>query len=185
MPTFLTSRPGSAADPAVPHLVLVGLAGAGKSTVGQLLADALGRPFLDLDVEITRRCGMTIPELFGQRGEASFRELETSLTRELAQTGGMVLAPGGGWILSDENRALLCPQARMIYLKISPEVAIHRMGAATAGRPLLNRPDPRGELEKLLESRRSLYERADITVSVDRLDAQRVTERVLEKIRSS
>jgi shikimate kinase len=183
MATFLTSRPGSAADPSVPHLVLVGLAGSGKSTVGELLAGALQRSFLDFDVEITRRCGMSVPEIFGQKGEGYFRDLETVLTRELAETGGMVLAPGGGWILSEENRALLCPPARMIYLKVSPEVALHRMGAATAGRPLLNRPDPRGELERLLQARRSLYELADLVVSVDRLDAQRVTERLLEKIR--
>jgi shikimate kinase len=182
MATFLTSRPGSAPDPAVPHIVLVGLAGAGKSTVGQLLADALQRSFLDFDVEITRRCGMTVPEIFGQKGEEYFREQETALTRELAGTGGMVLAPGGGWIASEGNRPLLCPPARMIYLKVSPEVAVHRMGVATAGRPLLNRPDPRGELERLLQSRRELYELADLAVLVDRLDAQRVTERILEKL---
>ena len=82
----------------------------------------------------------------------------------------------------DENRALLCPRARLIYLKVSPEVALHRMGAATANRPLLNRPDPRGELERLLETRRPLYELAELVVSVDRLDAQRVTERILEKL---
>ncbi|HEX5971779.1 MAG TPA: shikimate kinase [Gemmatimonadaceae bacterium] len=182
MATFLTSRPGSAADPSLPHLVLVGLAGAGKTTVGQLLAQALERSFLDFDVEITRRCGMSVPEIFGQRGEPWFREQETALTRDLAETGGMVLSPGGGWILGDENRALLCPRARLIYLKVSPEVALHRMGAATANRPLLNRPDPRGELEKLLEARRPLYELAELVVSVDRLDAQRVTERILEKL---
>lgn len=182
MATFLTSRPGSAPDPALPHLVLVGLAGAGKSTVGERLADALQRSFLDFDVEITRRCGMTVPEIFGQRGEGYFREQETALTRELAETGGMVLAPGGGWIVNEENRALLAPRARMIYLKVSPEVAVHRMGAATAGRPLLNRPDPRGELERLLEARRELYELAELVVVVDRLDAQRVTERILAKL---
>ena len=182
MATFLTSRPGSAADPLLPHLVLVGLAGAGKSTVGQLLGEALPRDFLHLHVEIAPRCGMSVPEIFGQKGEGYFREQETLLTRELADTGGMVLAPGGGWITNDENRAMLCPPARLIYLKVSPEVAVHRMGAATAGRPLLNRPDPRGELERLLAARRRYYELAEITVVVDRLDAQHVTHRILEKL---
>lgn len=151
MAIFLTSQPASVPDPSVPHLVLVGLAGAGKSTVGQLLAEALGRSFLDFDTEITRRSGMSVPEIFGQRGEGHFRELESSLTRDVREHGGMVLAPGGGWISVPANVALLCPPARLIYLKISPEVALHRMGTATAGRPLLNRPDPRGELERLLD----------------------------------
>ena len=182
MATFLTSRPGSAADPSVPHLVLVGLAGAGKSSVGQLLADALHRDFLDLDIEIARRCGMSVPEIFGQKGEAWFREQETALTRELAETGGMVLAPGGGWIANPEHRSMLCPPSRLIYLKVSPDVALHRMGAATANRPLLNRPDPRGELERLLEARRGFYELAEIVIAVDRLDVQHVTQRILEKL---
>ena len=182
MATFLTSLPASAADPTVPHLVLVGLAGAGKTTVGQLLAEALGRSFLDFDAEITRRLGMSIPEIFGQRGEGFFREQETALTGELRELGGMVLSPGGGWLSSGENRALLCPPGRLIYLKVSPDVAIHRMGSATAGRPLLNRPDPRGELERLLQSRRELYEAAEIVVSVDHIDAKRVSERILEKL---
>ena len=182
MATFLTSQSGSAADPSIPHLVLVGLAGAGKTTVGQLLAEALGRGFLDFDVEIARRLGMSVPEIFGQRGEGFFREQETALTRELRAHGGMVLAPGGGWLVSGENRALLCPPARLIYLKVSSEVALHRMGAATADRPLLNRPDPRGELDRLLDSRRELYETAELVINVDRIDAKRVSERILEKL---
>jgi shikimate dehydrogenase/shikimate kinase len=70
----------------------------------------------------------------------------------------------------------------MIYLKISPEVALHRMGTATAGRPLLNRPDPRGELERLLAARREAYEAAELAINVDRVDAKRVTARILEKL---
>lgn len=182
MATFLTSQPGSAADPAVPHLVLVGLAGAGKTTVGQLLAAALGRGFLDFDAEITRRNGMTVPEIFAQRGEEFFREQETRLTSELREHGNMVLSPGGGWIAHGENKALLCPPARLIYLKVSPDVAVLRMGVATAGRPLLNRPDPRGELERLLEARREYYESAELMLNVDRIDAKRVSERILEKL---
>jgi shikimate kinase len=182
MATFLTSPPGSATDPGAPHLVLVGLAGAGKTTVGQLLAEALGRRFLDFDAEIVRRNGMSVPEIFGQRGEAFFREQETRLTHELREHGGMVLSPGGGWIAQEGNRELLCPPGRLIYLKISPDVAIHRMGAATVGRPLLNRPDPRGELERLLADRRPAYESADLVVAVDRIDAKRVSERILAQL---
>jgi shikimate kinase len=182
MDTFLTLLPGSAPDPSAPHLILVGLAGAGKTTVGRLLAESLGRSFLDFDAEITRRLGMSIPEIFGQQGEGYFREQETDLTRELGGLGGMVLSPGGGWIVLPENRQLLCPPGRLIYLRISPDVALHRMGTATAGRPLLNSPDPRGELERLLASRRELYEAAEVSISVDRIEAQKVAERILAKL---
>ena len=88
MATFRTSQPGSAADAALPHLILVGLPGAGKSTVGAALARELGRTFLDFDAEIVRRQSMTIAEIFAQRGEASFRDLEHGLTEELSERGG-------------------------------------------------------------------------------------------------
>ena len=179
MPTFRTSQPGSAADPSKPHIVIVGLPGSGKSTVGALLARRLDRTFLDFDVEITRREGMTVAEIFAQQGEAHFRQLERRLTEELTDFGNMVLAPGGGWVAQPDTVAILRPHSRLVYLAISPATAIRRMGSRRAGRPLLLRPDPRGELERLLESRKSAYESADIVVDVERLDPQRVTDRVI------
>src|SRR5215207_2002787 len=154
MATFRTSQPGSAADPAKPHIVLVGLPGSGKSTVGLLLGRQLNRQFLDFDAEISRREGMTIQEIFAQRGEPSFRELEQTLTRELAEVGNMVLAPGGGWVTVPETMALIRPPATLIYLRVSAATALKRMGASAAGRPILMRPNPRGELDRLLVSRR-------------------------------
>lgn len=179
MATFHTSQPGWAADPSVPHLILVGLPGSGKSTVGTLLAGALGRPFLDFDAEITRREGMTIPEIFGQRGEGYFRELEHALTVELTELGGMVLAPGGGWVSRRDNLALLRPPARLIYLRIRTAVAVARMGASTTSRPLLDRPNPKGELDRLLSARISAYESANAVVDVDDIDPQQVTEQII------
>jgi shikimate kinase len=183
MATFRTSQAVSAADPSLPHLILVGLPGAGKSTVGAMLADALGRPFLDFDAEITRREGMTIPELFGQKGEAHFRELEHALTLELKEFGGMVLAPGGGWVSRPENLAMLRPPGRLIYLKITSSVAVLRMGASTTSRPLLNRPNPKAELDRLLSARILAYESADVVVNVDRVDPHAVTQRIEELLR--
>lgn len=110
---------GSVADLSRPHLVLVGLPGSGKSTVGAKLARQLGRPFLDFDIEITRRQGMTIPDIFAQRGEPYFRELEHGLTAEVRELENMVLAPGGGWVVRPENVALLRPPAKLIYLRLS------------------------------------------------------------------
>lgn len=183
MATFRTSQPGSAADPSVPHLVLVGLPGSGKSTVGPLLADGLGRPFLDFDLELSRREGMSIPEIFGQRGEAHFRDLEHRLTEEVRELGGMVLSPGGGWVARPENVALLRPPGRLVYLRIGTATALERMGASAAGRPLLDRPNPRGELDRILSARILAYESADLVVDVDRLDPQAVTEEIIGRLR--
>jgi shikimate kinase len=182
MATFRTSQPGSAADPTRPHVVLIGLPGSGKSTVGLLLARQLGRQFLDFDTEISRREGMTIPEIFAQRGEPTFRQLEHGLTQEVSEVGNMVLAPGGGWVSQSASVALLRPSATLIYLRLTPGTALRRMGAAAVGRPLLLRPNPRGELDKLLQTRRAAYEAADLVVDVERIDAQAVAYSIASRL---
>jgi shikimate kinase len=179
MATFLTSHADSAADRSVPHLILVGLPGSGKSTVGPLLADALGLPLLDFDAEITRREGMSVPEIFGQKGEGHFREMEHGLTLELAEVGGMVLSPGGGWVARPDNLSLLRPPGLLIYLKISPSIAVLRLGASATSRPLLNRPNPKAELDRLLSARIGAYESADHVVNVDHVEPHQVTDRIL------
>ncbi|MEO6526280.1 MAG: shikimate kinase [Gemmatimonadaceae bacterium] len=184
MATFRTSRPGSAADPAVPHLILVGLPGAGKSTVGAALARELGRTFLDFDAEIVRREGMAIADIFAQRGEPAFRELEHALTEELRPLGGMVLSPGGGWVGRPDTVAMIRPPAHMIYLRLRPRTALARMGRSVATRPLLGRPDPAGELERLLGQRRVAYESADVVVDVERVAISEVVRRIVSAIQS-
>ena len=183
MATFRTSQPGSAADPAVPHLILVGLPGAGKSTVGSVLARELGRSFLDFDAEIARREGMSIAEIFATKGEPTFRQLEHGLTEELKDLGGMVLAPGGGWVARPDTVAIIRPPSRMVYLRIRPRTAINRMGRSLAGRPLLSRPNPVAELERLLQERRSAYESADYVVDVERVAISEVVRRIVAAIR--
>ena len=178
MATLRTSPPDSAPDSRVPHIVLVGLPGAGKSAVGALLGEALGRPVLDFDVEIARRQGTSVPEIFARRGEDYFRELERALTEELRDTGNMILAPGGGWAARADTVALLRPPARLVYLRVTPATAVRRMGAGVSVRPLLRHPDPVGELGRLLTTRRSAYESADLVLDVEALAPQEVTDRI-------
>jgi shikimate kinase len=178
--TFRTSQGVSAADPRIPHLILVGLPGAGKSTVGLALAERLGRMFLDLDKEIERREGATISALFAERGEHYFREKERALTEELRLLGNMVLSPGGGWITNPDVVALLRPPARIIHLKVRPETALERLGPERQTRPLLMRPDPLAELRRLHTERQALYMAADHTIDTERLTVQQVAEKVAE-----
>jgi shikimate kinase len=177
--TFRTSRIVSAVDPSKPHIVLVGLPGSGKSTVGAMLADKLGKAFLDFDSEIERREGKTISQIFGEKGEGYFRELERKVTEELKDVGDMVVAPGGGWIAIPEVVALIRPPAKLIYLRVRPETAFKRLGNSVGGRPLLNRPDPMGELKALFESRRLLYQAADHEVGAELLTPEQVTEKIV------
>lgn len=179
MPTFRTSRGALVTDPDVPHLILVGLPGSGKSTVGQLVAERLKRAFLDFDAEIERREGMSIKDIFGAKGEGYFREKERELTEELRSFGRMVLAPGGGWAADPERVALLRPPGKLLYLRVKPETALVRLGGDTGLRPLLSRPDPKGELRRLLELRQAAYEGADLVVDTERVDLKGVVDRVV------
>ena len=145
-----------------------------------MVAEQLGRGFLDFDREIERREGTTIAAIFGERGEEYFRRKEHDLTAELSRLGNMVLSPGGGWITNPEVVALLRPPGRIIYLKVRPEIAIARLGPERATRPLLMRPDPLGELQRLLKQREPLYKAADYTVDTDRLTTHQVTKKVAE-----
>ena len=169
-----------ATETRAPHLILVGISGAGKSTVGATVAERLGRSFMDLDREIERREAATISEIFAEKGEPYFRTKERELTEELSRAGNMVLAPGGGWITNTDVVALLRPPGRIIYLKVKPETAFVRLGEERSTRPLLMRPDPLGELKRLLLQREPMFAKADHVIDTERLDAQRVIDEVLK-----
>lgn len=161
------------------HIVLVGLPGSGKSAVGRAAAARLVRPFLDFDVELERRTGASVAQLFATRGEAGFRELELELTRELRSGAPMVLAPGGGWVTNPVAVGLLSPPATLVHLRVSPEVAMARMGGSLADRPLLRVADPLAELRRLAAARAVHYAVADVVLNVDVLGIQDVTELVV------
>ncbi len=151
------------------RIVLVGLPGSGKSTVGPLVAAQLGWRFVDLDEEIVRAAGRIIPEIFAAEGEPAFRAREREATVALANFGPLVLAPGGGWMLNPLNREALGPETVVVYLEVSPEVAATRMGGSAGGRPLLSGVNPTARLQELLGERESVYMQANHTVSVDLL----------------
>lgn len=154
------------------HLLLVGLPGAGKSTVGPLLAARLGIPFVDLDAEIERAAGKTVAEIFALDGEATFRRMEREATARLLEAPTCVVAPGGGWIAQPGVAALLRPPGRIIHLRVSPATALARMGGAAADRPLLSHPDPLSALEAIWATRREAYGTADAVLDTETLSLQ-------------
>ncbi len=153
------------------NIALIGLMGAGKSTVGRCLAESLQRPFLDCDAEIERRAGCSIAELFEGRGEPYFRRLEAEALAALAAQRGVVLATGGGAVLAAGNRAVLKRCAEVVYLRVSLEQALTRLSGSTS-RPLLRDDDPSHTLRRLLAERDPLYrELADHEVDGDGVPA--------------
>lgn len=164
------------AEPLAGHLVLVGLPGAGKSTIGRLAAARLGWGFLDFDQEISRRSGLPVATYFAQHGEAAFREAEVALTRELRERPPMVLAPGGGWITNPGVVELLRPPGRLLHLAISVEGAWRRLAASRVARPLLQTEDPEARLRALEATRRPLYEQADWVINVEHIEKQALAE---------
>jgi shikimate kinase len=162
-----------------PHLILVGLPGVGKSTIGRAAARQLGRPFLDFDQEIERRSGMSIREIFQLKGEDHFRAQEFELTKELSATGGMVLSPGGGWITQEGSVELLRSAGRIIYLRASPDAVAKRLRRVET-RPLLAGRDPVVALRELYAKRRALYETADMVLDTERLARQQLIAKLVE-----
>lgn len=144
-------------------VVLVGLMGAGKSTIGRKLASMVGLRFLDADTEIETVSRMTVPELFDAYGEAEFRDLERRVIARVLETGPMVLATGGGAYMNEQTRQAIAAEGVSVWLKADLDVLFDRVGRRQ-NRPLLKTSDPRATLGKLLEDRYPVYAQADVTV---------------------
>ncbi len=145
-------------------VVLVGMMGAGKSTVGRLLADRLGYAFVDLDDEVEALAGRSIPQIFDAGGETLFRELEAEATERQNGATATVLAVGGGWMARPELRDLW-PGSVRVWLRVTPEEAWSRLSSDAAARPMLDPDHPGESLERLLAERQAAYELAEISVT--------------------
>ena len=153
-------------------LYLVGMMGAGKSTVGRLLARRLKLRFVDCDHEIERHCGVKVPHIFEVEGEAGFRARESEVLAELVTMKGIVLATGGGAVLSAENRRRLAGHGTVVYLRARPEDLYGRV-RHDRNRPLLATADPLRRLRELHAERDPLYaEIADVVIDTGRQTVQ-------------
>lgn len=144
-------------------IVLVGLMGAGKTTVGRRLANRLDIPFVDADAEIEAAAGMTIPEIFAQHGEQHFREGERKVIARLLQQNGGVLATGGGAFMDPETRAQIKRDGVSVWLRADVGLLLKRV-ARRNNRPLLKQGDPAEIMTRLRDERYPVYAQADITV---------------------
>ncbi|MGM0401970.1 MAG: iron-containing alcohol dehydrogenase, partial [Chloroflexota bacterium] len=165
------------------NLVLTGFMGTGKSSVGQRVARALERPFVDMDTLIVEREGMSIPEIFRERGEDAFRRLERELCRELSVREGLVIATGGGALVDDENRRHMEDGGCVICLDCGAEELVERLGQGE-GRPMLRGDDPTERMRELLAARRPAYARIPHHVDTTDLSIDQVVERVLALFRA-
>jgi shikimate kinase len=144
-------------------IVLVGMMGAGKSTVGRRLSLRLRLPFLDADTEIEAAAGMSIPDIFETHGEPHFRDGEARVIARLLDGGPAVLATGGGAFLREETRSRIRSQAVSIWLKADADTIMRRV-KRRADRPLLQTADPAATVGRLIEEREPVYQHADLTI---------------------
>ena len=158
---------GEATGKARDRVFLVGPMGAGKSTIGRRLARTLGFAFVDSDQELEERTGVDIPRIFDVEGEAGFRRREEIMIDELSRRHGIVLATGGGAVLSALTRERLSARGVVVYLETSVEEQFRRTGR-DRNRPLLQTDDPKARLASLMVEREPLYRQvSDVVVSTD------------------
>ena len=164
------------------NLILVGMMGSGKTTIGRTLAKHLDKIFVDSDEEVQQRTGVTIPHIFDVEGEAGFRLRESAAISELMKRDNMVLATGGGAILAEQNRDMLRQNGIVVYLRAN----VHDLWLRTRhdrNRPLLQTDDPRAKLTELFEQRDPLYQQAaDIVVQSGKQSVQALMLHLVDEI---
>jgi shikimate kinase len=183
----------AAAQPREPHrdelnalldgrpIVLVGMMGAGKTTVGRRLAAKLGRHFVDSDEEVEKAAGMTIEDIFATHGEADFRAGEVRVIARLLKNRDLVLGTGGGAFMNADTRALVKTAAVSVWIKADFELLFQRV-QRRSNRPLLKTANPRGTLQDLIDKRYPVYAQADVTVVSRDVPQEQVANEVIEAL---
>ena len=168
------------------NVAIFGFMGVGKSSVGRLVAEALGMEFVDLDDTIVAKAGIDIPAIFKERGEQRFRELEKGATRKIAARDGVVIACGGGTVIDEENLEALRRNSRMILLTADPEIILQRVEADGDTRPLLSVEEKVEPIARLLGKRMPRYiEAADMAVDTSGKTQAQVAREIIEYLEES
>ncbi|HXI05073.1 MAG: shikimate kinase [Bradyrhizobium sp.] len=162
-------------------VVLIGMMGAGKSTIGRRMAARLRLPFLDADTEIEAAAGMSIPEIFEAHGEPHFRDGEARVIARLLDGGPSVVATGGGAFMREETRDRVRAKAVSIWLKADADVIMKRV-RRRSDRPLLQNADPEGTVSRLLGEREPVYRTADLTILSRDVPHDRIVDECIEAL---
>ena len=163
-------------------IVLIGMMGVGKSSIGRRLGARLGIPFIDADAEIEKAAGMSIADIFARHGEAAFRSGEARVIARLLNGGPQVLATGGGAVMNPETRALIQKKGVSIWLSAEFELLLRRISKRKAERPMLQTADPAATLRELLAKREPIYTQAHLTVESRDVPHDAVVVEILERL---
>jgi len=167
-------------------IALIGFMGTGKTVAGKLLAVKTGKKFIETDSIIEKKAGKSIPEIFREDGEISFRELEIEAIKEAANEKNAVIACGGGMVLNKINIDRLNKESIIVCLTASPQVIIKRTSGNEGERPLLAVPDRAQQIKELMKFRKPYYERlADITINTSGMSVDSVVERIIRKVKDN
>jgi shikimate kinase len=178
------ASPGASLGPALGRrsIVLVGMMGAGKSSVGRRLAGRLSVPFIDADIEIEKAAGMTITEIFASHGEPYFRAGEARVIARLLESGPQVLATGGGAFMNTDTRTNIRAKGVSVWLRATLEVLSRRI-KRRSDRPLLTTADPVDTLRRLMDERYPVYAEADLTVESRDVPHEAIVDEIIEGLR--
>ena len=176
------SAPGMLARLGDRSIVLIGMMGVGKSSIGRRLGSRLGIPFVDGDTEIEQAAGMSIADIFARHGEAAFRSGEARVIARLLNGGPQILATGGGAVMNEATRALIKERGVSIWLSAELDLLLRRISKRKAERPMLQTDDPAATLRDLLATRQPIYAQADITVQSRDMPHDAIVTEIIEAL---